>query len=158
VWRPDHPRAGKRSDVFEHIVVAEQALGRYLRAGEVVHHINHVRSDNRSSNLLVCRTDYHHLIHARERALLACGNPNWRPCCICTTYDATENMYSQGASAWRHRKCFAAMEAERRRCFTPEQRADHLRRKRESEQRCRLRRLGLGAFPPLEVVRGGAHA
>src|SRR6516165_9051986 len=47
---PDHPRASL-GYVFEHILVAEELLGRYLVDGESVHHINGVRGDNRPENL-----------------------------------------------------------------------------------------------------------
>ena len=47
---PDHPRASL-GYVFEHILVAEELIGRYLVEGESVHHINGVRDDNRPENL-----------------------------------------------------------------------------------------------------------
>lgn len=49
---PGHPRARQNSPyVFEHILVAEELLGRYLVDGESVHHRNGVRDDNRPENL-----------------------------------------------------------------------------------------------------------
>jgi hypothetical protein len=51
VRAPGHPRAVRSPYVFEHILVAESLLGRYLVAGESVRHINGVRDDNRPENL-----------------------------------------------------------------------------------------------------------
>jgi len=51
VKTPGHPRTRSRDYVFEHILVMEANLGRYLLPGENVHHRNGVRDDNRLENL-----------------------------------------------------------------------------------------------------------
>jgi hypothetical protein len=51
--RPEHPHADKRGRVMEHRLVMEQMIGRVLEREEIVHHMNHVRDDNRPENLML---------------------------------------------------------------------------------------------------------
>ena len=47
----NHPRINVNGHILEHIVVMETKLGRRLRPGENVHHVNGVKDDNRPENL-----------------------------------------------------------------------------------------------------------
>lgn len=58
---------GRKTRQYEHILVAEKAIGRRLETGEVVHHINCIRNDNRPENLLVCTISHHLRLHAAMR-------------------------------------------------------------------------------------------
>jgi hypothetical protein len=49
----------------EHILKAEAVLGRRIRRGECIHHIDGDPSNNANNNLLVCSRGYHAQLHAR---------------------------------------------------------------------------------------------
>ena len=103
VLMPEHPRAS-HGYVYEHILVAEKALGKPLPAGAVVHHAN----GTKAGPLVICQDDtYHKLLHRRMRAFRACGHTNWRKCPYCKQYSDPIDMveHGDGHGGFHHRIC-----------------------------------------------------
>jgi len=61
----DHPRKDKDGYVYEHTLVMEKYIGRYLTKNEVVHHINKIRDDNRIENLKLMTRGEHTTYHLK---------------------------------------------------------------------------------------------
>lgn len=66
VYQPDHPNKSFSGWQYEHRLVVENVIGRYLRTDEAVHHINGVKHDNRPENLEVLSPAEHSKITVRE--------------------------------------------------------------------------------------------
>lgn len=77
---PEHHRARKNGYVFEHILFAEEKVGRKLNSDEVVHHKNEIKTDNRPSNLMIMESSKHTKIHSQGRRKGGIIN-----CTICQT-------------------------------------------------------------------------
>lgn len=61
LYMPDHPNATPGGQVLEHQVVMAEHLGRPIRRGEIVHHDNEIKNDNRLENLVLCASQAEHM-------------------------------------------------------------------------------------------------
>lgn len=77
IYSPNHPSGNSKNRVFEHRLVAEKALGRYLSPNEAVHHIDRDRANNKWSNLIVFPTKS---LHAKFESMVdkQAGRGLWR--------------------------------------------------------------------------------
>ena len=67
IYYPEHPNSTKEGYVMEHRLALEGKIGRLLETGEVAHHINGNRSDNRPENITLMTFKDHSRYHMKER-------------------------------------------------------------------------------------------
>lgn len=65
-FEPDHPSSTRFGLVFQHRLVAEHVLGRFLTRQECVHHENEVKTNNDPSNLWVFPSTSAHQRHHKR--------------------------------------------------------------------------------------------
>lgn len=60
VYIENHPRRLNNGRVFEHILIAEKKLGRFINKSEPIHHIDFNPLNNDPGNLYVCKNNKDH--------------------------------------------------------------------------------------------------
>jgi hypothetical protein len=99
VWAPHHPRARHNGSMAEHILVAEERIGRLLLPNEVVHHVDADRTNNTPENLCVMNTTDHMLLHRALGevgiALMATHTALVLEACPESILDLVQAVYSQ---------------------------------------------------------------
>ncbi len=67
----NHPNKNSHNDILEHIKVMSEFLNRPIKKGEIIHHINMVRDDNRLENLYLYSSIASHVkAHGRLNKLV----------------------------------------------------------------------------------------
>lgn len=70
IFSPNHPYPNQGKYVYEHRLVVEKKIGRYLTKEEVVHHLNENKQDNRTENLMLFKNNAAHMkFHTKIRQI-----------------------------------------------------------------------------------------
>lgn len=80
IYVPGHPRA-YNNFVYEHIIIAEKKLGRFLLSNEICHHLNGIKNDNKPKNIIVCQSRKEHFKNHR----LKTWSRMYKRCIKCNT-------------------------------------------------------------------------
>ena len=96
IYSPMHPKANKKGYVYEHRLIMENHIGRFLTDSEVVHHKDSNRSNNTIDNLELLTISEHHRLHGVKMAIEKgyktythsqcpiCGGPKFFTSKVCT--------------------------------------------------------------------------
>lgn len=73
IYKPEHPFAKGNGYVFEHRLVMEKHIGRYLAPNEIIHHLNSIKDDNRIENLIITNNVEHSHKYDAKRPSKSCS-------------------------------------------------------------------------------------
>lgn len=95
-----HHRAGSNGYAYEHVLIAEKALGRPLETKHPVHHFDGIPSHNQNANLVICEdNNFHRLLHVRTRIVKMGGDPNFEALCYsCHLVKARAEFYRRAGN------------------------------------------------------------
>ncbi len=63
-----HPNMNSQNYVFEHRIIMEDYLGRFLKENEIIHHKNGIKYDNKIENLQLTNKYEHMKLHKEMRS------------------------------------------------------------------------------------------
>lgn len=66
LYRPDHPDSSEQGYIAEHRIVMENKIGRRLNNNEIVHHKDHIKTNNNPDNLEIMSLSEHSSYHAKH--------------------------------------------------------------------------------------------
>lgn len=96
IYMPEHPKViGASGCAYEHIIIAEQKLGRLLTDDEVVHHIDGNRSNNSPDNLIIFKSKADHSRYHRTGLLLQQGDIYISPVNTCIDCGTTIDCHTR---------------------------------------------------------------
>lgn len=101
VKSPNHPHKNQRGYVYEHRLVMEEHMGRYLRKDEEINHINKDIKDNRIQNLEILSKSTHATKHmiGNKRGI---HDMSGRCCVDCRTENTHVDKYNNRPH-WYHK-------------------------------------------------------
>jgi len=111
IYSPNHPKACNKW-VYEHVLVMEKILGRYLTDGEMVHHINGNKGDNGPENLMLFASKREHVKHHTElRKRAALIDKGQKFCPVCSAIKPEDNFFNNKSRPdgkdWLCKDCYA---------------------------------------------------